>query len=35
MMLPPSLSTYNPTGARFEDGALEVVFAGAGQDGGS
>jgi arsenite-transporting ATPase len=30
MMLPPSLSTYNPTGASFEDGALEVVFAGAG-----
>jgi arsenite/tail-anchored protein-transporting ATPase len=28
MMLPPSLSTYNPTGARFEDGALEVVFEG-------
>jgi arsenite-transporting ATPase len=30
MMLPPSLSTYNPTGARFEDGALEVVFEGGG-----
>jgi arsenite-transporting ATPase len=30
MMLPPSLSTYQPTGASFEDGALEVVFAGAG-----
>jgi arsenite-transporting ATPase len=30
MMLPTSLSTYNPTGASFEDGALEVVFAGAG-----
>jgi arsenite-transporting ATPase len=29
MMLPPSLSTYKPTGASFEDGALEVVFAGA------
>jgi arsenite-transporting ATPase len=30
MMLPPSLSSYNPTEARFENGALEVVFAGAG-----
>jgi arsenite-transporting ATPase len=28
MMLPASLSTYNPTEARFEDGALEIVFAG-------
>ena len=28
MMLPPSLSTYNPTAATFEDGALEIVFAG-------
>ena len=30
MMLPPSLSTYNPTAATFEDGALEIVFAGTG-----
>ena len=30
MMLPASLSTYNPTEARFEDGALEIVFAGGG-----
>jgi arsenite-transporting ATPase len=34
MMLPPSLSAYNPTAATFEDGALEVVFAGAGAGAG-
>jgi arsenite-transporting ATPase len=35
MMLPPSLSAFSPTAARFEDGELEVIFAGAGRDEGS
>ena len=26
IMLPPSLASYRPRGARFEDGALEVTF---------
>jgi arsenite-transporting ATPase len=34
MMLPPSLSGFNPTGAKFEDGSLEVIFAGAGREDG-
>jgi arsenite-transporting ATPase len=29
IMLPPALAGYNPSGARFEDGALEVSFDGA------
>jgi arsenite-transporting ATPase len=29
MMLPPSMAGFSPTAARFEDGALEVTFAGA------
>jgi arsenite/tail-anchored protein-transporting ATPase len=28
MMLPPSMTGFNPTAARFEDGSLEVTFAG-------
>ena len=26
IMLPPALSAYAASGARFEDGALEIVF---------
>ena len=30
IMLPPALAALQPTTARFDDGALEVTFAGAG-----
>ena len=29
IMLPPALAGYNPSGAKFEEGALEVTFNGA------
>ena len=31
IMLPPALAAFHPTAARFDDGALEVTFDGAGQ----
>jgi arsenite-transporting ATPase len=33
IMLPPALSAYAAAGARFEDGALEIVFEKSASDG--